>query len=89
MTEERMINLAGREDACVCVSVRGVSVNVCVYMTGGESLDQGQSSHTNTKTAAHLTQTATERQYAGRQTVTASIVLRYWCFKCVVFCNRQ
>lgn len=46
-----MINRAGHEDeedVCVgvCVSVSGVSLSECVYMTGGESLDEEQRSHT-------------------------------------------
>lgn len=68
-----MINLAGKEDECV--TLRVVSVTVCVYMTGGEGLDEGQIFHSHTKTAEHLTSTettepVTERQRAGTLTLS-------------------
>lgn len=61
------------------------SVSLCVYMTGGEGLDEGQISHTRTKTAEHLTSTetrepVTERQHAGTLTVSGvdcSALLRF------------
>lgn len=69
------------------MSLSEVSLCVCVHMTGGEGLDEGQRSHTYTKTARASDPDRDERQHAGAQTVTVPIVLH--CFKWIVFCNRQ